>query len=234
MAMIHATASHSECQTGPPWVRARMALAVWLIGLLRAKTCSHLGIDCTGTKTELAKTSGKIQMKPAAWAASGSRTLIPMRAEIHEKASPKNTATAKPTRPGMNPPWKRNPMADPTAVISTTTKTLRTVSDSVRPASTAERAIGSERNRSTIPRERSAAGKGPSGRGRWPWSSAGSLLVGALLAVLFRGPAGEGQEDVIQARSVEAEVFDLDPRLVEQTHGVGQHRRSVLDGNGDP
>jgi hypothetical protein len=34
---------------------------------------------------------------------------------------------------------------------------LRTVSERVRPASTAERAIGSERNRSIIPLERSSA-----------------------------------------------------------------------------
>ena len=41
--------------------------------------------------------------------------------------------------------------------MSTITNTLRTESASVRPASTAERAIGSERNRSMRPLARSSA-----------------------------------------------------------------------------
>jgi hypothetical protein len=45
----------------------------------------------------------------------------------------------------------------PTIVMSTTTNTLRIMSASVRPANTAERAIGSERKRSIIPRFRSSA-----------------------------------------------------------------------------
>src|SRR5437588_220367 len=59
MATIHPTESHSGCQTGPPCVRPRMALAVWLIGLLRENTCSHLGIDGTGTNTERANGSDR-------------------------------------------------------------------------------------------------------------------------------------------------------------------------------
>ena len=45
----------------------------------------------------------------------------------------------------------RQPTRNPTTIISATTNTLRTRSASVRPASTAERAIGSERNRSIRP-----------------------------------------------------------------------------------
>ena len=45
----------------------------------------------------------------------------------------------------------RHPTTNPTAIIRATTKTLRTVSASVRPDSTADRAIGSAWNRSMRP-----------------------------------------------------------------------------------
>ena len=47
--------------------------------------------------------------------------------------------------------WTRKPTAKPTSSISTTITTLRVVSASTRPASTAERAIGSVRSRSRRP-----------------------------------------------------------------------------------
>src|SRR5207248_5976864 len=100
MPMIHARLTQRGCQTGPPWVRARMAFTVWVIGLLRANAWSHEGIVCTGTNAELAKINGKTQTNPAAWAASGSRTLMPMNAEIHENARPNRTARPRPAMAG--------------------------------------------------------------------------------------------------------------------------------------
>src|SRR5438874_7468493 len=97
MPLIQSSDNQRSCQTGRLRIMSLMASIVWLIGLLRAKAWSHDGMVEIGTKAELANTSGKIQMKPAAWAASGSRTLMPIRAEIHEKARPKNTARAKAT-----------------------------------------------------------------------------------------------------------------------------------------
>src|SRR5438270_12754520 len=94
MATIHANEIHRSCHTGPPWVRARMALMTWLIGLFRAKACSQSGIVEMGTNAELAKMSGNTQMNPAAWADSGSRTLMPMHAEIQQKLNPNRTARA--------------------------------------------------------------------------------------------------------------------------------------------
>ena len=53
--------------------------------------------------------------------------------------------------------WYSKPTMKPTAVITITTKTLRTRSAVVRPTSTADRAIGSDRNRSINPAWRSSA-----------------------------------------------------------------------------
>jgi hypothetical protein len=43
----------------PPWVRARTALTVTLMGWFRAKAWSQPGMVSMGTKAELAKISGK-------------------------------------------------------------------------------------------------------------------------------------------------------------------------------
>jgi hypothetical protein len=64
-----------------------------------------------------------------------------------------NTAPINGTRPVCT----RHPTANPTANISATTNTFRTRSASVRPARTAERAMGSDRNRSINPWLRSVA-----------------------------------------------------------------------------
>src|SRR5437763_5721971 len=96
MATIHANEIHRACHTGPPWVRARMALMTWVIGLLRAKACSQSGIVASGTNAELANSSGNTQMNPAACADSGSRTLMPMHAEIQQKLKPNRTARPSP------------------------------------------------------------------------------------------------------------------------------------------
>jgi isocitrate dehydrogenase (NAD+) len=58
---------------------------------------------------------------------------------------------------GPMPAWNRKPVAMPTPVMSSTTKRFRTESEMVRPASTADRAMGSDRNRSIIPPARSSA-----------------------------------------------------------------------------
>ena len=127
------------------------------MGLARAKLCSHPGIVLRGTKTELANTSGKIHTKLADWAVSTSRSTRPMVAEIHDMAKPNPRATPSATRAGSTPMWMRKPMSVPTRTMRTTTARLRTVSEMVRPASTAERAMGRERKRSMIPLVMSSA-----------------------------------------------------------------------------
>src|SRR5258708_6224515 len=56
-----------------------------------------------------------------------------------------------PKRNAIQPRWKRKPTSPPTAAMRKTTNTLRTRSARVRPASTAERAIGSDLKRSRSP-----------------------------------------------------------------------------------
>ena len=109
------------------------------------------------TKADDANTRGKSIGKMAACAASPLGAPRPTVATTHEKAKANNrTRPRAPTYAGT-PPWMRNPTAMPTPVMRTRTETLRTPSAIVRPASTAERAMGSDRNRSMSPLFRSSA-----------------------------------------------------------------------------
>ena len=126
-------------------------------GLASAKVRSQEGMLATGTNTELAKTSGKMATKPAAWAASAPRTVSATNAKIQLSANPNAATTATEAIACSAPPWKLNPIKYPIMIISPKIRTLRTRSASVRPSSTAERDIGIERKRSTTPRSRSSA-----------------------------------------------------------------------------
>jgi hypothetical protein len=136
-------------------------------GLILANHCSQSGKVATGTNTELAKTSGKITTNPAVCAVSAPRTVSATKAKIQLSAKPKAATTATHPTAAAAPPRKRNPTRYPTAIISPMTRMLRTRSATVRPASTAERAIGMDRNRSTTPRVRSSFR--PTGRSRTRW-----------------------------------------------------------------
>jgi len=57
---------------------------------------------------------------------------------------------------GTIPAWKRRPINMPTRITITATIRFRITSENVRPASTAERAIGSDLNRSMMPACRSS------------------------------------------------------------------------------
>src|SRR6202011_572424 len=131
--------------------RERAALAVRVTGLTFATSCSQLGRAETGTNTELANTSGDRTTKTADWAASALRTVSATKAKIQLSARPKALTSAMHTRAGATPAWRRKPMMYPTTIISTTITTLRTKSATVRPMSTADRAIGIERKRPITP-----------------------------------------------------------------------------------
>ena len=64
----------------------------------------------TGTNTELAKTSGKITTKPAAWAASAPRTVSATKAKIQLRAKPNALTMATEASAYSSPAWKRNPI----------------------------------------------------------------------------------------------------------------------------
>jgi len=122
-----------------------------------------------------------------------------MIAKIHVSEKPKSSITAMPPSRPKKFVSTRKPTRYPMASIRIMMNTLRTRSASVRPASTADRAIGSERNRSMRPLCRSSASPGyvvdvpasspdPSGRRAkgwpganrnygWPPSVAPSLLL---------------------------------------------------------
>ena len=130
--------------------------AVSVTGLTLAMACSQSGMLATGTNTELAKTRGKMTTKPADWAASAPLTVSATNAKIQLKARPKAATIATEAIARGIPAWKLKPTAYPTPIISPMIRTLRTRSAVVRPISTAERAIGIERKRSTTPRRRSS------------------------------------------------------------------------------
>ena len=140
----------------PKSASERAALAVTVTGLIFAIACSQCGKVETGTNTELAKTSGKITTNPAVCAVSAPRTVSATKAKIQLRAKPNAATTAMHPAAPATPPRKRNPTRYPTAIIKKMTTMLRTRSATVRPASTAERAIGMDRNRSTTPRVRSS------------------------------------------------------------------------------
>ena len=70
---------------GVPRNSARPASTIVENGLMSAaKVCSQSGIDSGGTNADEAKVSGKIAMKPNAFADSGEETISPIQANTHE------------------------------------------------------------------------------------------------------------------------------------------------------
>src|SRR5204862_7966006 len=122
-------------------------------GFTLASAWSQPGIEAMGTNAELANTNGKIDAKLAAWVDSTSRMDRPKRAESHENACPNAIASRMAPTAARKPPLNRNPIAYPTAVISSTTNRFRTEAETVRPVSTAQRARGRDRNPPTPPRD---------------------------------------------------------------------------------
>ena len=122
--------------------------------------------------------------------------------------------------------WSRKPTAKPTASMSVTTRTLRQRSAIVRPASTAERAIGRERRRSMRPLPRSSASP--------------TAVCTAPKATTWAKIAGHQVVDVVDARNVDgaaehvAEHQDEQQRLDRGEHEELRHppdREQVAPGH---
>src|ERR1700730_6221763 len=79
----------SELGTPPTSAYDRAVFAVSVTGLTFAKACSQSGMLDTGTKTELAKTRGKMTTKPDDCAASAPTTSRETKAKIKLSAKPK-------------------------------------------------------------------------------------------------------------------------------------------------
>src|SRR4029077_3083911 len=130
-------------------------------GWFFAHGCSHDGMVATGTNADDANTSGARIGNDTACAVSASFTESPTMANTQDSEYENATMIAmQPSRPHTLVPMLQ-PTMNPTRHISSTTNTLRTRSARVRPTSTAERAIGSERNRSIRPLLRSSASPTP-------------------------------------------------------------------------
>src|SRR5918998_2318953 len=84
--MHQANAAHTSLPAGASTNRARVASTIVLNGLFSAKASIADGIDSGGTNADDANVSGKISMKPSAWAPSAEVELRAMYAKIQEKA----------------------------------------------------------------------------------------------------------------------------------------------------
>src|SRR6185436_20195355 len=103
MPTIHASEPASESGTPPVSARVRAASAVSVTGEASAIGCSQLGKVETGTKTELAKTSGNSKTNPAVCAVSAPRTTRETNAKIQLRAKPKAATRATHATAGMTP-----------------------------------------------------------------------------------------------------------------------------------
>src|ERR1700726_2541376 len=95
---IQAAVPPSEPGTPPVSAYDPAVFAVRVTGLTFAKACSQPGMLVTGTKTELANTSGKMTTKPADCAASAPRTVSATKAKIQLSANPKALTTTTDAR----------------------------------------------------------------------------------------------------------------------------------------
>src|SRR5689334_21494264 len=94
MPTIHASEPPSESGTPPVSARVRAASAVRVTGEALAIGSSQLGRLEIGMKTELAKTSGNNNTKPAVCAVSAPRTTKDTKAKIQLRAKPKAATRA--------------------------------------------------------------------------------------------------------------------------------------------
>src|SRR4029077_8005641 len=94
MPTIQASDHPSDSGTPPVSARVRAASAVSVTGEASAIGCSQLGSVETGTKTELAKTSGNSSTNTAVCAVSAPRTTKETKAKIQLRANPKAATRA--------------------------------------------------------------------------------------------------------------------------------------------
>src|SRR4029079_4590156 len=151
IASVQSSATQTLFPAGMPRNSARAALTIFVNGLCSAIGCSQLGIVWTGKNADETNVTGNRIVKPKAFAASGEDDESPMKAKTQENAQPISRSSRIPATTSPTLLEKLNPMISPTVNITTNWKMLVTTSPSVRPSSSAERVIGSERNLSISP-----------------------------------------------------------------------------------
>src|SRR5690606_30688698 len=128
--------------------------AAWVTadtGFHSAKIRSGVGRFSAGTKALEMNVSGMITMKEALLITSTLGTRRPTVAITHEKPEENNSRRAKPARASHHEVRILRPTSRPVRAMMVIERTLYRTSLAVRPKSTADRDIGSDRKRSMIP-----------------------------------------------------------------------------------
>src|SRR5436190_1795533 len=214
-----------------PSARTRAVFAHTVTGLCSAIGWIHEAMPMTGTSAALTNTMGKMPVNIAAWAPSTCLIASATTAEIHEKTNPtESTSAIIPIAP-TTPFWNLNPTRYATTITRSSRIRFLATSEVVRPTRTAERAIGSERNRSTRPFFMSSAR--PIAVVVEPKIAFCTKMPGIRNLFLLGGVAGERQEHVVEGRAMQGDVGDRDAAVVEPAHAVEQCRGTRAP-HGDP
>src|SRR5690606_16117327 len=128
-----------------------------LIGFHSANTCSGPGNRSAATNTVEMNVTGKIQMKPALCATSTLPEISAISEPTQAMANANSNSIRYASTASVTLPRMRQPMSKPHNDITRRPSVVTARSDSVRPSSTAELDMGSERNRSMMPFCRSLA-----------------------------------------------------------------------------
>src|SRR6266545_5148559 len=156
IATHQATVTRAWFPTGWPSSSARVASMAWVMGWLLANPWSQPGMLCAGTKALLTKVNGQISA-PICWAPSTLPATRPNTASSQEKANDTSTSNPMAASHSPIPASGRKPTSTPISTIAASADRLRTAFAKMVPPRIADFTIGSERNRSMIPLDMSAA-----------------------------------------------------------------------------
>ena len=138
-----------------------MASASTLTGLTLDQACSQPGIVLVRTNASLVNVSGNSTTNPKICTFSGLAASMLTSTIAHDTASDDASSSPNMPRTATGPVPIRNPITAPTASSSATDQICFTRSATIRPASGANRAIGSDRSRSKKPFSRSVLSPTP-------------------------------------------------------------------------
>lgn len=151
MPASQAAASITGRPTGPPSSSPRALCATSVTGLCVTNAWSQPGMLAAGANTPLANVSGITMRNPAVCTASGLRSETPISAISQDSAKPQASTTPRAASSSAAFACGRKPKATPTATVISAPQAMRVTSATIRPATTALRAIGSDRNLSMRP-----------------------------------------------------------------------------------
>ena len=113
MPAVHSRDEVTACPSGWSSSSPRAASETWVTGLTFTQACSQPGRSAVGTKTLLAKVSGKISRNAKPWTLPGLLASMPTRAAIQQTAKENSTISPLPASRASGPPWGRKPRMAP-------------------------------------------------------------------------------------------------------------------------